>query len=63
MYNSMINPDAQTMYTCKIEDGGESPRVSIYYYENVDYVYIMRTYVSPEFITHLSHSINPHYSL
>ncbi|CAG8508880.1 8744_t:CDS:2 [Paraglomus occultum] len=29
MYNSMINPDAQTMYTCKIEDGGESPRFVI----------------------------------
>ncbi|CAG8492852.1 2912_t:CDS:2 [Ambispora gerdemannii] len=28
-YNSMINPDAQTMYTCKIEDGGEGPRFVI----------------------------------
>ncbi|KAG9289749.1 hypothetical protein G9A89_014484 [Geosiphon pyriformis] len=28
-YNSMINPDSLTMYTCKIEDGGDGPRFVI----------------------------------
>ncbi|CAG8615388.1 9911_t:CDS:2 [Acaulospora colombiana] len=28
-YNSMINPDNQTMYVCKIEDGGEGPKFVI----------------------------------
>lgn len=26
-YNSMINPDSQTMYVCKIDDGNEGPKV------------------------------------
>ncbi|CAJ0631402.1 14528_t:CDS:10 [Entrophospora sp. SA101] len=28
-YNSMINPDSQTMYTCRIEDGIDGPRFVI----------------------------------
>ncbi|CAG8557844.1 10455_t:CDS:2, partial [Scutellospora calospora] len=28
-YNSMINADSQTMYVCKIEDGGEGPKFVI----------------------------------
>ncbi|CAG8475863.1 579_t:CDS:2 [Diversispora eburnea] len=28
-YNSMINPDSQTMYICKIDDGGEGPKFVI----------------------------------
>ncbi|CAG8503658.1 13153_t:CDS:2, partial [Funneliformis caledonium] len=28
-YNSMINPNAQTMYVCKIEDGTENPKFVI----------------------------------
>ncbi|CAG8685112.1 10657_t:CDS:2 [Dentiscutata erythropus] len=28
-YNSMINADAQTMYVCKIEDGGDGPKFVI----------------------------------
>ncbi|KAG9298998.1 hypothetical protein G9A89_020311 [Geosiphon pyriformis] len=28
-YNSMINADLQTIYTCKIEDGGDGPRFVI----------------------------------